>query len=307
MRCYISMRNVVSCPYAPFNIHVKTMFIQKYSEFHLSKAGIRSDLIPGTRLSAHFKFDTDVSLLFPYINATCKEAKFHDNPEYIQFMMNGIFCTLYPNDVIAAPFEDQDQALEFADRLMAFLNDLYANRDSIEPNHRKFRPLSAIDIYKLLPKTNCGECGFPACLAFASALSRGQVHPDQCPGFSNPIYENAVYPVYDKAGNLVSTVAVELETTARRSDSKHREEPDEEKQNNQPLSDGDPMGVQSDLTDREVQVLRLVADGATNNEISDALSISPHTVKSHIVHILNKLGANDRTQAAVWATRNDII
>ncbi|MBW2407624.1 MAG: helix-turn-helix transcriptional regulator, partial [Deltaproteobacteria bacterium] len=60
-------------------------------------------------------------------------------------------------------------------------------------------------------------------------------------------------------------------------------------------------------TDSEIQVLRFVAEGATNNEISDILSISPHTVKSHIIHIFNKLGVNDRTQAAVWATRHKIV
>ena len=65
--------------------------------------------------------------------------------------------------------------------------------------------------------------------------------------------------------------------------------------------------IQTDLTYREIQVLRFVAEGATNNEISDSLSISPHTVKSHVIHIFNKLGVNDRTQAAVWATRNGVI
>ncbi|MCP4108975.1 MAG: response regulator transcription factor [Desulfobacteraceae bacterium] len=54
-------------------------------------------------------------------------------------------------------------------------------------------------------------------------------------------------------------------------------------------------------------MLRLVAEGSTNTEISEILSISPHTVKSHVVHIFNKLGVNDRTQAAVWATRHKII
>ena len=65
--------------------------------------------------------------------------------------------------------------------------------------------------------------------------------------------------------------------------------------------------IQTDLTDREIQVLRLVAEGATNIEISEILSISPHTVKSHVIHIFNKLGVNDRTQAAVWAARHKIV
>jgi DNA-binding NarL/FixJ family response regulator len=56
-----------------------------------------------------------------------------------------------------------------------------------------------------------------------------------------------------------------------------------------------------------MQVLRLIAHGATNPEISQLLKISPHTVKSHVIHIFNKLGINDRTQAAVWAAQHDLL
>ena len=61
------------------------------------------------------------------------------------------------------------------------------------------------------------------------------------------------------------------------------------------------------LTDREIEVLRLLAGGATNNEISQLLNISSHTAKSHAVHIFNKLGVNDRTQAAVWAAQHKLL
>ena len=72
------------------------------------------------------------------------------------------------------------------------------------------------------------------------------------------------------------------------------------------ISENKKAAVQTDLSDREIQVLRLVAAGYTNLEISDILYISPHTVKSHVVHILNKLGVNDRTEAAVWAVRHHL-
>ena len=73
------------------------------------------------------------------------------------------------------------------------------------------------------------------------------------------------------------------------------------------LRQDNQVETQTDLTDREMQVLRFIAEGATNIEISDILSISPHTVKSHVIHIFNKLGVNDRTQAAVWATRHKLV
>ncbi|SFJ76700.1 response regulator transcription factor [Thermoflavimicrobium dichotomicum] len=61
------------------------------------------------------------------------------------------------------------------------------------------------------------------------------------------------------------------------------------------------------LTAREMQILKLVAEGKTNQEIADALFISIRTVKTHITHILDKLQVDDRTQAAVYAHRNKLV
>ncbi len=61
------------------------------------------------------------------------------------------------------------------------------------------------------------------------------------------------------------------------------------------------------LTNREIQVLRHVAMGLSNREIGKSLEISIETVKEHVQNILRKLDVNDRTQAAVWAVRRDMI
>lgn len=63
----------------------------------------------------------------------------------------------------------------------------------------------------------------------------------------------------------------------------------------------------TELTDREMEVLRLIADGKSNSEIADALVVSEKTVKSHVSNILGKLHLADRTQAAVYAWREGIV
>jgi DNA-binding CsgD family transcriptional regulator len=60
------------------------------------------------------------------------------------------------------------------------------------------------------------------------------------------------------------------------------------------------------LTPRELEVLRLMARRATDREIADALSISPRTVMHHVSHILSKIGAENRRDAAAWATQHNI-
>jgi NarL family two-component system response regulator LiaR len=61
------------------------------------------------------------------------------------------------------------------------------------------------------------------------------------------------------------------------------------------------------LSDRELEVLRLVADGLTNAKIAEQLVISDKTVKSHVSNILSKLHLADRTQAAVFAWREGVV
>jgi DNA-binding NarL/FixJ family response regulator len=56
-----------------------------------------------------------------------------------------------------------------------------------------------------------------------------------------------------------------------------------------------------ELTDRETQVLRLVADGLTNKQIALRLGISERTVKAHLGSVFQRIGVTDRTQAALWA------
>ncbi|MEA3334537.1 MAG: response regulator transcription factor [Chloroflexota bacterium] len=60
------------------------------------------------------------------------------------------------------------------------------------------------------------------------------------------------------------------------------------------------------LTDRELEVLRLIATGATNREIADQLVVSEGTVKNHVSNILSKMGLRDRIQAALYAFEHDL-
>ena len=65
--------------------------------------------------------------------------------------------------------------------------------------------------------------------------------------------------------------------------------------------------IRSELSDREIQVLKLIANGTDNAQIAAELHISPKTVKNHISNILMKLQIDNRIQAAVYAVRSGIV
>ena len=291
------------------------MLIQGYSDFSLNtpepiiKLGV-------SIWNAHFRLDTDVSELFPYISAAVEGATYYDKPHYITFPLRDCHCSIYGETVAAGAFEDRDQALEFVSHLIDFLNDISSSKDSIKPNHKKYRHQPVLEVFKLLPRTNCQECGFTTCMAFAAAISRREVVPEQCPALTKPMRQTASYPVYDEDGKLISTVEIDLDTSKRELDLERQKKRIEElekavssisKAYSQTGVVSENDGIQVSLTGRELEVLRLLSEGFTNPEISEILSISHHTVKSHVVHIFNKIGVNDRTQAAVWAARQRLI
>jgi DNA-binding NarL/FixJ family response regulator len=60
------------------------------------------------------------------------------------------------------------------------------------------------------------------------------------------------------------------------------------------------------LTERELEVLELIAQGLTNREIAEKMVISEKTVKTHVSNLLDKLGLEDRTRAAIWALKHGL-
>ena len=63
----------------------------------------------------------------------------------------------------------------------------------------------------------------------------------------------------------------------------------------------------SELTPRELDVLRLVATGKPNKQIANELAISERTARTHVSRILRKLHLSSRTQAALWAVRQGLV
>jgi DNA-binding NarL/FixJ family response regulator len=72
-------------------------------------------------------------------------------------------------------------------------------------------------------------------------------------------------------------------------------------------SEQDAATIRAELSDREIQVLKLIANGKDNAQIAAELHISPKTVKNHISNILMKLQIDNRIQAAVYAVRSGIV
>ncbi len=277
-----------------------------YHQFFTCLDGPMSKPGSGKRSSvmAVFYFDKDVSILFPYVNAVTMAAQLHDRPSMVRFKLDDVFCVLYPKRCIATPFVDRQEAKAFRDKMMIFLNDILEKINSIVPKYKIFKKIPVTDIIRLLPKNNCKECGFPTCMAFAAMLSSQSVAPSLCPHIGLPINEQVTYPVFDANGNPVSSITLNVDSNQKNVGRPMKES--DEKRLDQSISKANESLIAA-LTKRELEVLAFMGKGQTNREIAIKLNISPHTVKSHVINIFNKLGVSDRTQAAVWAVRHQLF
>ncbi|MFZ0928412.1 MAG: LuxR C-terminal-related transcriptional regulator [Syntrophobacteraceae bacterium] len=289
-------------------------FITGYSDLSLRVLGplSRTCRVVHPIMVAHFNLKGDISALLPYINAVAEGATFYEQPVFIRFNLDGFLCGLHPTDGSAGLFEHYTQAREFLERLIAFINQLHERKDSIRPNHKRHKYASVIEILKLLPGSNCRECGYLSCMAFAAALSRQEAYPTQCAELGPPLRQDIVYPVYDGQGNLTRTISIDVDANrALQEKQAHIAELENELARltriDKPVKNCANGSLFAHLTRREIQVLRLMARGASNIEISNLLKISHHTVKSHVIQIFNKLGVDDRTEASVWAARNSLV
>ena len=71
--------------------------------------------------------------------------------------------------------------------------------------------------------------------------------------------------------------------------------------------EGKPEAISKDLSPRETEVLRLIAEGMNNTELAQTLFISEKTAKTHVHNILSKLNLADRTQAAIYAYKHGLV
>jgi ArsR family metal-binding transcriptional regulator len=123
----------------------------------------------------------DISPVFPYLNAILDNVSYDPENRILIWRERRQAYALRPNEIRVAPGEEPFDARLLASEIIERINRVWQERHNITPRFTDRRPTAVIDIYKLLPKTNCRQCGYATCLAFAAALRSGEACLEQCP------------------------------------------------------------------------------------------------------------------------------
>jgi cysteine desulfurase/selenocysteine lyase len=125
------------------------------------------------------ELDRDVEELLPYLNASIRGAYLAEGGSFT-FSYQQRPVILESKQVILGKTEDTDKAREILNSVIAIINRVAANRDTITPTNESRQSLSPYNLYRHLPRTNCRECGELTCMAFATGLVQERCRLDQC-------------------------------------------------------------------------------------------------------------------------------
>jgi ArsR family metal-binding transcriptional regulator len=125
--------------------------------------------------------DQDVGEALPYLNAVLGGFEYIRDPPSVTFKAHGKLITVHARKIAINALKDEAEARKIVEWLKREINDAWENRSGIAPSFKGAPRPQLIEILKLLPRTNCRQCGDPTCMVFATRLAEGAKGIDACP------------------------------------------------------------------------------------------------------------------------------
>ena len=123
----------------------------------------------------------ELSELMPYVNAVVEKGEYIPGVPTLVWREGKHKLFLKSRQLGISNLHDRAHAESKVAEVVQFLNETWDERESITPDFSTRSKPQVLEVFKLLPRTNCGECGVPSCMAYAAMLSEGNKSLDDCP------------------------------------------------------------------------------------------------------------------------------
>jgi ArsR family metal-binding transcriptional regulator len=162
------------------------VFIAKDYDLHLESPGCE----PGAEYwNATARFADDLSEVFPYLNSLWKDVIYSPGANQITWRFDEHAVALKPYEITISNVPDRDTATIQIEKIVAEINRIWMDRENLTPLSTPRKRLVAMEVYQLLPQTNCKLCGEASCFAFASKITVAQADVRAC----TPLFEEEQY------------------------------------------------------------------------------------------------------------------
>ena len=126
------------------------------------------------------RLDQDVSQALPYLNAVLGGFEYLKDPPAVMFRSRGRLITVHAREIAVNALKDEAEADKILEWLKREINQAWDNRADITPSTEGAPKPQVFEILKLLPRTNCRQCGEPTCMAFAVKLVGQEIELAKC-------------------------------------------------------------------------------------------------------------------------------
>ncbi|MFH2046953.1 MAG: (Fe-S)-binding protein [Pseudomonadota bacterium] len=125
--------------------------------------------------------DQDIREVIPYLNAELGGSEYLKDPPAVTFKIHGRLITVHHDRIAINALKDEDEADRVLEWLKREINEAWEKRAEITPCYESTPKPQIIEILKLLPKTNCRDCGQSTCMVFSALLAEGAKEVEACP------------------------------------------------------------------------------------------------------------------------------
>lgn len=132
-------------------------------------------------LHCHAHLAEDIGEAIPYLNGVLGGMGFTRSPPSVMFKIHGRLIAVHPRRISINALKDAAEAEKIVEWLKREINDAWDKRNEIEPSYQGMPKPKIIEILKLLPQTNCRECGASTCMVFATKVAEGVKGSIDCP------------------------------------------------------------------------------------------------------------------------------
>jgi ArsR family metal-binding transcriptional regulator len=130
----------------------------------------------------------DISASFPYLNTVLDDTIYDHENSILLGVNNRRRYAFRPHEIQAGMVTDPSQAPSIVDEVVELVNRVWEEHNRITLSFKERKLPTVYDIYKLLPRTNCKECGYATCLACAADIRNGVISVERCALLSKPEY-----------------------------------------------------------------------------------------------------------------------
>lgn len=127
----------------------------------------------------------DVGAVLPYLNTILGGFSYVKEPPALTLKNSGKLITIHSRKIAVNALQDEDQANKIVAWLKCEINDAWKNRENIEPSIESAKQPTLLEVLKLLPKTNCKECGEQTCMVFSVRVIEGVKDHTNCPALAD--------------------------------------------------------------------------------------------------------------------------